>query len=61
MDTAIALVIIAVAGYYVFKMVRSQIRDRKKGGCGCSGSCPSGPSDSCSGDGANQCSCDKKR
>ncbi|MEF2232132.1 MAG: hypothetical protein V3571_14465 [Pseudodesulfovibrio sp.] len=39
MDTIIAIGIIAVAGVFVFRRVRAQMKAKKGGGCGCSGDC----------------------
>lgn len=52
MDTAIAILIIAGAGYYVFKKVRNQLKAKEGAGCGCSGGCSSNSqSSSCCGGG----------
>lgn len=61
MDTAIVIIVVAIAAWYVFKTIRNQIRGAKKGGCGCSGGCSSASSGSCSQDGGDSCSCDKEQ
>lgn len=61
MDTAIAIIIIAIAGYFVFKKIRAQYKSKNSGGCGCSGGCCTGvdeKNDSCCQSG-DDCSCDK--
>ncbi len=58
MDTAIAVIIIAVAAIFVFRKIRKQLS--AKGGCGCSGGCSTDSSSgSCCGSGDDSCSCDK--
>jgi hypothetical protein len=52
MDSAIAVIIIVVAGYFVFTKVSRQLRNKKKGGCGCGDDCASG---SCGLDRQGQC------
>ena len=42
MDTAIAIIIILVAAYFVYKKVRGQLNAKEGSGCGCSGGCSSG-------------------
>lgn len=60
MDTAIAVIIIAVAGYFVFRKIRNQLKAKGGGGCGCSGGCPTDTSaGSCCQGNDDQCSCDK--
>jgi len=57
MDTAIAIIIIAVAGFFVVRKLRNQFKAKNGCGCGCSGDC--GAKDaagSCDGDNR---SCDK--
>lgn len=49
MDTAIAIIIIAVAALFVFNKVRKQLNARERGGCGCSGGCSEGSSACCGG------------
>ncbi|WP_419785961.1 FeoB-associated Cys-rich membrane protein [Pseudodesulfovibrio sp.] len=39
MDTIIALGIIAIACIFVFRRVYTQMKNKKAGGCGCSGGC----------------------
>ena len=53
MDTIIAIGIIAVAGIFVFRRVRAQMKAKEKGGCGCSGGC--GPE--CASGGGADCGC----
>lgn len=60
MDTIIAVIIIVVAGCYVFIKVRNQLSSKKGGGCGCGGGCSSqSTTKSCCQDGDDHCSCDK--
>ena len=42
MDSAIAVIIIIVAAYFVLNKVSRQLKNKKKGGCGCEGDCASG-------------------
>ena len=56
MDTAVAVIIIAVAGFFVVRKVRNQLKAKDGCGCGCSGECGTKEgSESC----GNNCSYDK--
>ncbi|QJB56956.1 FeoB-associated Cys-rich membrane protein [Pseudodesulfovibrio sp. zrk46] len=62
MDTVIAILIIAAAGYFVFRKVYGQIKGKEGAGCGCGGSCaPKNSSGGCCGgtDSDKNCSCGK--
>jgi len=62
MDTAIAILVIVIAAFFVFRKVRNQISAKGASGCGCSGGCSSGSqidSGSCCQGGGDDCSCDK--
>ena len=53
MGTALAVIIIVVAGYFVFTRIRRQLQAKE--GCGCSG-CSTGP---CSREAGEDCSSKK--
>ena len=60
MDTVIAITIIAVAGFFVFRKFRKQLKAKKGGGCGCSGGCSTDLSSGSNCQGSDdQSSCDK--